>query len=29
VVCKFVNKWKSDEKNDEFIRLLGLVRHDD
>jgi hypothetical protein len=29
VVCKFVNKWKSDAANEEFIRLLSLVRGDD
>lgn len=26
VVCRFVNRWKSDTKNDEFRRLIALVR---
>lgn len=26
VVCRFVNRWKSDGKDPEFRRLLGLVR---
>ena len=26
VVCKFINFWKSDQENDEFLRLLALVR---
>ena len=26
VVCRFVNRWKSDSKDDEFRRLIGLVR---
>jgi hypothetical protein len=29
VVCRFVNKWKSDLANAEFIRLLSLVRQDE
>jgi hypothetical protein len=29
VVCRFVNQWKSDTPNSEFIRLLALVRRDD
>jgi hypothetical protein len=29
VVCKFVNKWKSDTANAEFTRLLSLVRRDE
>ncbi|WP_437954411.1 hypothetical protein WME76_22720 [Sorangium sp. So ce119] len=27
IVCRFVNKWKSDTKDDEFRRLLALVRN--
>jgi len=26
VVCRFVNKWKSDQPNDEFLSLLKLVK---
>jgi hypothetical protein len=26
VVCRFINRWKSDSKNDSFIRLLTIVR---
>ena len=26
IVCRFVNKWKSDAKDDEFRRLIALVR---
>ena len=26
VVCRFVNLWKSDSENEEFRRLLDLVR---
>jgi hypothetical protein len=26
VVCRFINFWKSDQDNEEFIRLLSLVR---
>lgn len=26
VVCKFANRWKNAEKDDEFRRLIGLVR---
>jgi hypothetical protein len=26
VVCQFANRWKSDGANDEFLRLIGLVR---
>jgi hypothetical protein len=29
VVCRFINKWKSDTDNDEFCRLLSIVRQDD
>jgi hypothetical protein len=28
VVCRFVNFWKGDSVNGEFLRLLGLVRGD-
>ncbi|WP_214625696.1 hypothetical protein [Sphingobium nicotianae] len=27
VVCRFVNFWKSATENDEFLRLLDLIRH--
>jgi hypothetical protein len=27
VVCQFVNMWKSNTKNDEFLRLLTLIRN--
>ncbi len=26
IVCRFINFWKSDSKNEEFKRLLMLVR---
>ncbi|MEZ4234398.1 MAG: hypothetical protein R3B89_34810, partial [Polyangiaceae bacterium] len=26
VVCRFVNKWKSNSKDEEFRRLLRIVR---
>jgi hypothetical protein len=26
VVCRFVNSWKGDSVNGEFLRLLGLIR---
>jgi hypothetical protein len=26
VVCRFVNFWKGDSANTEFLRLLGLIR---
>lgn len=26
IVCRFVNRWKSDSDNDEFIRLIRLVQ---
>jgi hypothetical protein len=26
VVCRFVNRWKGDEDDAEFRRLMGLVR---
>ncbi|GJD40815.1 hypothetical protein [Methylobacterium bullatum] len=26
VVCKFINKWKSNARDEEFLRLIGLVR---
>lgn len=26
VVCRFVNFWKSNQDNDEFLRLLNLTR---
>ncbi len=26
IVCRFINEWKSDEKDAEFRRLLGLLR---
>ena len=29
VVCRFINKWKSDTVNQEFCRLLALVRGDE
>ena len=29
IVCRFVNFWKRDKENDEFRRLLMLVRHED
>ena len=29
IVCQFVNFWKSDKKNEEFKRLLTLVRNED
>lgn len=29
VVCRFINRWKSDMANDEFKRLLALVRQDE
>jgi hypothetical protein len=27
VVCQFINMWKRDTENDEFLRLLSLVRN--
>ena len=29
IVCQFVNFWKGDRDNEEFKRLLTLVRHED
>ncbi len=29
LVCKFINQWKSDEDDEEFRRLLSLVRGND
>ncbi len=29
VVCRFINFWKSDMDNEEFLRLLSLVRADE
>jgi hypothetical protein len=29
VVCRFVNGWKSDTGNAEFLRLLALVRNEE
>lgn len=29
VVCRFINFWKGSEDNEEFLRLLGLVRNDE
>jgi hypothetical protein len=26
IVCRFANRWKSDSKDDEFRRLIGVVR---